>query len=239
MDLKKILEKYFKEQLSDEALTEITTLFESGVNEAVKAKLEEKENALEESNKADMEAFKSELVDKLSEYVNLAVGEFIEENQKGLEDGVKVKIAENVMSGLMNVLKDQHVQIPEGETDVVKDLEEKLATTEGKLNDSINAGIEDKAQVLEYEKALSFKKLTGQAELSEMDSEKVLDLLDGIEADDIETFEEKTQIMIDKVKEDAGNDDDGDPGDGSNHEDLNEKVNDDGSDDSPIDQYVP
>lgn len=238
MDLKKILEKYFKEQLSDEALTEITTLFESSVNEAVKAKVKEKEASLEETNKADMETFKSELVDKLSEYVKLSVGEFITENKKGIEDGVKVKIAENVMSGLMGVLKDQHVNIPEGETDVVKDLEEKLSETEGKLNDAINSGIEDKAQVLEYEKALSFKKLTAAAELTEMDSEKVLDLLDGIEADDIETFEEKTQIMIDKVKADAGNDDDDDPGDG-NHEDLNESVNDDETGESQIDQYLP
>jgi hypothetical protein len=238
MDLKKILEKYFKEQLSDEALTEITTLFESGVNEAVKAKMTEKEASLEETNKAEMKTFKGELVDKLSEYVKLAVGDFIDENQKGIEDGVKVKIAENVMNGLMGVLKDQHVNIPDGETDVLKDLEEKLAKTEGKLNDSINSGIEDKQQVLEYEKALSFKKLTANAELSEMDSEKVLDLLDGIEADDVETFEEKTQIMIDKVKEDAGNDD-GDPGDGSNHEDLNEQVNDDDTGGSQIDKYLP
>lgn len=235
MDLNKILEKYFKEQLSEDALKEINTLFESGVNESVKAKLEEKEAALDESNAAEMKKFKSELVAKLSEYVELAVKEFIEENKKGLEDGVKVKIAENVMSGLMSVLKDQHVNVPEGETDVIKDLEEKISELKGKLNDSMNAGIEDKAQILEYEKALSFKKLT--SELTEMDQEKVLDLLDGIEADDIETFEEKCQIMIDKVKED--DDDAGDPGDGNNHEDLNESVNDDEETGSSIDEYLP
>ncbi len=236
--LKEILEKYFKEQLSDEALTEIETLFESGVNEKVKELLAEKEAELEKTNKADMQTFKDELVAKLSEYVELAVGDFIEENQQDIENGVKVKIAENVMGSLVKVLKEQHVNIPEGETDVVKDLEGEVKGLKEKLNDAVNSDIDNKNQVLEYEKALSFKKLTGNADLSEMDSEKVLDLLDGIEADDIETFEEKTQIMIDKVKEDAGNTD-GDAGNTDGHEDLNESVNNDEPGENSIDQYLP
>lgn len=242
MDLKKILEKYFKEQLSDEALTEITTLFEAAVNEKVKEAIVSTESDLEESNKAEMEKFKNELVDKLSEYTKVAVDEFIDENRPGIESDVKVKIAEGIAKGIANVLKEQYIKVPESETDVVTDLEGKLKKQEDKLNESINSDIDNKKQIMEYEKALSFKKLVSEADLTDVDAEKVLDLLDGIEADSIETFEEKTNIIIAKVKEDGNSDDDDDD---DSHNDLNESINDDddddgaGGDDSEIDQYLP
>ncbi len=242
MDLKKILEKYFKEQLSDEALTEITTLFEAAVNEKVKEAIVSTESDLEESNKAEMKKFKNELVDKLSEYTKVAVDEFIDENRPGIESDVKVKVAEGIAKGITNVLKEQYIKVPESEIDVVTDLEGKLKKQEDKLNESINSDIDNKKQILEYEKALSFKKLVSEADLTDVDAEKVLDLLDGIEADSIETFEEKTNIIIAKVKEDGNSDDDDD--DDNSHNDLNENINDDdddgsGGDDSEIDQYLP
>jgi hypothetical protein len=156
---------------------------------------------------------------------------------------VKVKVADGIAKGITNVLKEQYIKVPESEIDVVTDLEGKLKKQEDKLNESINSDIDNKKQILEYEKALSFKKLVSEADLTDVDAEKVLDLLDGIEADSIETFEEKTNIIIAKVKEDGNSDDDDD--DDNSHNDLNENINDDddddgsGGDDSEIDQYLP
>lgn len=239
MDLKKILEKYFKEQVSDEALTEISTLFEAALNEKVKDAIVAKETALEESNKTEMAKFKTELVDKLSEYAKVAVDEFITENRPAIETDIKVNISENVMKGLMAVLKEQYIVVPEGETNVVADLEAKGKKVEKKLNESINSGIDDKKQILEYEKALTFKRMIAEAEMTDVDAEKVLDLLDGIDAENVESFEEKTKIIINKVKEDAKA---GDDVDLDNKDDLNEKVENDDvdlDDDSAIDQYLP
>lgn len=232
MELKDILKKSFQENISDEAITEIETLFESAVNEKVKTEVADKESTLEESNQADIKEFKSQLVEKLSEYVSIAVAEFIEENKVDIHSDVKVKIAEKVMGGLTSLLKDQFVVVPEGETDVVKDLEDKKSDLEGKLNDSMNENIENKNQILEYEKAINFTKLVSKHSLSDSDEEKVLDLLDGIEADSIETFEEKTEIIIGKVKgsKDVQKKE-------KDKEDLNEKVNDDDSD-NPLDEYL-
>jgi hypothetical protein len=240
MDLKKILEKYFKEQVSDEALTEISTLFEAALNEKVKDAVVAKETDLEESNKTEMAKFKTELVDKLSEYAKVAVDEFIDENRPAIETDIKVNISENVMKGLMAVLKEQYIVVPEGETNVVADLEARGKKVEAKLNESINSSINDKKQILEYEKALTFKRMIAEAEMTDVDAEKVLDLLDGIEAENVESFEEKTKIIITKVKEDAKVDDD----DLVNKDDLNESVDDvdldaDNNDDSAIDQYLP
>lgn len=246
MDLKKILEKYFKDQLSEEAMTEIETLFEAAINEGIKKGVEAKEQELEESNKEELAKFKAELVDKLSEYTKVAVGEFIAENAPALQSEVKVNVSETVMKALVGVLKEQYVVVPEGETDVVADLEAKNAEMTEKLNASINSDIDNKKQILEYEKALSFKKMVAESDLTDVDAEKVLDLLEGIEAEDIETFEEKTKIIIAKVKEDLKESDDDDA---DNGDDLNEDVNDDDDkngenlnedeQNSEIDQYLP
>ena len=240
MDLKKILEKHFKEQLSDEALTEISTLFEAAVNEKVKEAIVEREDALEESNKAEMKTFKEELVDKLSEYSKVAVDEFIDDNRPGIESEVKVAVSESIVKGVVALLKEQYINVPESETDVVADLEGKTKKLETKLNEAINSDIDNKKQILEYEKALSFKKMCAESDLTDTEAEKVLDLLDGIEADSIERFDEKTKIIIEKVKDDSNDDDD----DG-NREDLNESLDgddnaeEDAGDKSEIDIYLP
>jgi hypothetical protein len=242
MDLKEILKKYFKDALTEEALLAISTLFEAALNEKVKVKLVEKEAELEETNKVEMAKFKVELVNKLSEYSTVAVDEFVTENAPAIESEIKVNVSEAVMTGLMSVLKDQYIVVPEGETNVVADLEAKVAAVNEKLNDSINAGIESSKQITEYEKALTFKRLISEADVSAVDAEKVLDLLDGIDAEDVETFEEKTKIIIDKVvddKTDAGDDDPNKKKDDLDESVIDPKDADDDTNDSTIDAYLP
>jgi hypothetical protein len=234
------LKKHFKDQVSEEALTEISTLFDAALNEKLKVALAEKETELEDSNKTDMAKFKVDLVNKLSEYSAVAVEEFITENKPGIESDIKVSVSESVMKGLMALLKEKYIVVPEGETDVVADLEGKVTASNDKLNESINAGIEDKKQILEYEKALTFNRLIGEGDVTDVDAEKVLDLLEGIEAEDVEAFEEKAKIIIAKVIEDKEED----PDKGKKKDDLNENVNLDENDEnntdkSEIDKYLP
>lgn len=188
-----------------------------------------------------MAKFKVELVDKLSEYSKVAVDEFIEENIPAIESDIKVNVSEAVMKGLMALLKEQYIVVPESETDVVADLEGKVTKVNEKLNDSINSGIESQKQILEYEKALMFKRLISESDVTDTDAEKVLDLLEGVDAEDVEAFEEKTKILIAKVVEDA-NDENDDPnknkGDSLN-EGVNHDENDENDGDSQIDIYLP
>jgi hypothetical protein len=170
----------------------------------------------------------------------VAVDEFITENKPGIESDIKVSVSENVMKGLMTVLKESYIVVPESETDVIADLEGKVTTANAKLNDSINSGIEGQKQILEYEKALTFKRLITEADVTDVDAEKVLDLLDGVDAEDVEAFEEKAKILIAKVIEDGSDPDD----DGKNKDDLNENVNleneeDENKDKTGIDKYLP
>jgi hypothetical protein len=242
MELKDVLKKYFKDAVSEEALTEISTLFDVALNEKVKTQLVEKEAEIAETNKVEMAKFKVELVNKLSEYSTVAVDEFMTENAPAIQSEIKVNVSEAVMSGIVSVLKNQYIVVPEGETDVVADLEGKLAKVNEKLNDAINSGIESGKQIDEYEKALTFKRLIAESDVSAVDAEKVLDLLDGIDAEDVEAFEEKAQIIINKVIEDKTIDEDDLKN--KNKDDLDESVIDpkddlDNENKSEIDAYLP
>jgi hypothetical protein len=237
MKLEEILKKYFEEHMSDEALSEIKTLFEATVADAVKSSVKEatktKETELEEKYSDELSEFKADLIDKLNSYVSLCVEEFITENKPMIESEIKVEMAAKVMESLSAVLKDQHVEIKEEDVDVVKDLETKNAELTTKLNDSINEGIESKKQTIEYQKAMKFKEMTEN--LVDTDAERVLDLMENVDADDIATFETKLKTVLTKMVAPAASNDDDPEG-----EDLKEEIIDPNkADENSVNQYAP
>ena len=237
MKLEEILKKYFKEHMSDEALQEIDTLFEATVAEAVKSSVDEKtktkETELEEKYSSELAEFKSDLIDKLNSYITLCVEEFVAENKPMIESEIKVEMAAKVMESLSAVLKEQHVEIKEEDVDVVKDLETKNTELTTKLNDSINEGIESKKQTMEYQKAMKFKEMTEG--LVDTDAERVLDLMENVDAEDIETFEKKLKTVLTKMVPAAEADVDHPEG-----EDLNEEIIDPNvDDDKSVNKYAP
>lgn len=203
MDLKEILEKYFKDALTEEAMVEINTLFEASVQEKVGEQVDEsiktKETELEEKVAGELSEFKLNLTEKLYEYLGVAVGEFVEENKVEVANSMKVEMAEKVIGQLKDTLKDNFVNIPESEIDVVKDLEEKNSKLESKLNTSLNENIDNKKQNFEFEKAIAFTKLSEN--LSDVDREKLFDLVEGIQFEDVADFEKKVGIVLTKLTE--------------------------------------
>lgn len=230
MDLKEILEKYFKEALNEEAIVEFTTLFEASVQEKVNAEVAEavkiKEEELEEKVASDLSEFKANLTEKLNEYAGVAVTEFVEENKVEMENSMKVEMAEKVIGQLRTTLGENYIVIPESEIDVVKDLEEKNSALEAKLNVSLNESIESKKQTFEFEKALAFKEIAEK--LSDVDREKLLDLTEGIQFENIEDFKKKVGIVMTKLTESTSHKKEIK----DEFENLNEKENE-------IDKYLP
>ena len=201
MTLKEILEKYFKEALTEDAVKEIETIFEATVNEKVNEKAEkvitEKETTLEEKNAEDLVAFKTEIVEKLNDYVEMAVNEFTESYEDEIKSSIKTDIAEKAIESLKTVFVENYVEIPESEIDVIKSLEEKVESANKTLNELVEEKIELKNQCFEYEKAIKFKELTEN--LSDVKKEKVISLCEGLVFNDIEDFESKVKIVIEKI----------------------------------------
>lgn len=201
MKIKELIDKYFKEVIkeSPEISDEITAIFEGEVSATIKEKMELKEKEFETANTKDLKEFKESLVDKLDEYIELSMKEFVTENKINIEKGMKIDLAEKTFSAIKTLFTEADIKIPEGEIDSVKELKENITALSAKLNEAVNSDIDSKKQVLEYEKSMKFVSMT--EDLSDTSKEKLLTLLENINCADIEDFEKKVTILKETVIE--------------------------------------
>ena len=115
MDIKAILEKYFKDvTLTEDVKTELETIWTTAITEAVNQKIEEvkkeTEERLEEQCRVDLNEFKETLVDNLNKYLDYAVDEFVKENELAEISKVKVEMAESTMKGLLDIIGGHYIK---------------------------------------------------------------------------------------------------------------------------------
>lgn len=201
MNIKELMEKYFKDVLKDnpDFENEINTVFESAVSEEVAKKVELKETELNASNEKEMKEFKENVVEKLDEYISLSVEEFVEENKTAIESDMKVALAEKTFSTIKTLFTEASIEIPEDQKSIVVDLEKKVETITAKLNEAVNGEIDSKKQIFEYEKTMKFVALS--KDLSESAKEKLLSLLENISCENVEEYEKKAAILKENLIE--------------------------------------
>ena len=190
-----------KEKLGDSFTEELVTEFQANieimVNEKVQEQLSAKETELEEKAAEEMSDFKESLIESLDTYVQYAADEYLKENEIAIEAGIKVNAAEQIIEAAKNVFNVVGLEIPESEVDKVKEIEGELEESNTRLNESIEKEINSKAQIFELEKAVSFQKATDS--LTESQVEDVFGLLEGLEYKDIDDFDRKVKIVMEKV----------------------------------------
>lgn len=155
-----------------------------------------------------MTEFKDSLIESLDKYIEYASEEYMEENKVAIESGAKVLAAEKIIEAARGVFAEVGLEIPDSEVDHVKEIETKLDEQTEKIDTMINESIESKKQNFEYQKAISFQKLT--TKLAESKIEDVFTLLEGLEYKDIEDFDRKVKIVIEKVNNKKVTDDESD-----------------------------
>lgn len=197
--LEAIKAKLGEDVISEELIADLRSEFEVMVNEKVQELIITKEKELEEDSAKEMTEFKDSLIESLDKYIEYATDEYLKENEVALEAKTKVEAATKIIEAAKGVFAEIGLEIPESEIDRVKELEEEIKEVNEKLNNSIEEIIEAKKQNFEYEKAISFQKLT--TDLAESKIEEVHTLLEGLEYSDIEDFERKVKIVMGKIKD--------------------------------------
>lgn len=234
MDIIKLLKKHFGKDVLTEAVgNEIKTMFDVAVSEKVNEIKDAKVKKLEEKYAEELTTFKTDLIDRLNEYIEMAVNEFAEENKPNIEIDAKVKMAENVINKIRETLKENYVEIPETEIDVVKDLQAQVTDLKGKLDNSLNENVSSKKQMFEFEKAIAFSKLTEN--LTDVKRDKVMGLVENINIETIDEFKNKLGIIISNLSENDNNNDN------NNNDDdlLEENLNNNDQEEYEIDKYLP
>ena len=181
------------EELSEEFTDKATTIFEATVN----AKLvelhvhmsEEFNQKLEE----EKETFRTELTDRVDEYLEYVTEEWMKENQVAIENALKVEVAETFIQGIKNLFQENYISIPEDKVDLVDDLQKQKEELEGKLEESVKSNIEAKKASEELERFKIFSESCAGLTMTQID--KLTSLSEGIEYESNEDYKSKIDLL--------------------------------------------
>lgn len=236
MKIEDIVCKYLStEVLTEEAKVEITTLFDAAVSEKSNELVEAKEEELKEKYSEDLVEFKNMITDKLNDYIELSVDDFLKENEEENVDIVQTEMAKNVLGKLINVLQENYIEVSPTDIDAVKDLSNNVKDLKGQLDEMSTAKIEAENQIEEYKKSLVLFEMTKN--LTDVEREKIISLIENVDVNDIDEFKTKAKIIIENFVEDSKKKEDD-----NNSTLIEEDLNLNSDDDNPkneIDCYLP
>jgi hypothetical protein len=140
------------ETISEEFKSKVTTIFEARVTDKV-AQIEEETEAryagmLEEA----VESVKTDLTEKVNDYLSYVVEQWIADNEIAIESGLRSELTEEFIAGLRNLFAEHYIDVPAEKVDLVDELASKVEDLEGKLNEEIERGIETKKSLVEARK---------------------------------------------------------------------------------------
>lgn len=119
-----------------------TSIFEAAVNarvEQIQAELvrQSRDVFIEEVATA-----KSDMAEKLDDYMNYVVSEWMNENELAIDSGIQTEVTESFMNGLRDLFESHYIEVPESKVDLVDALTSKVDALTGKLNESIHENVQ-------------------------------------------------------------------------------------------------
>jgi len=192
------------EDMSEEFKEKAATIFEAAVKSKTREELtritEEQQNAMA----FEINEYKDTLSEKVDQYLDYVVEEWMKENELAIERGLKGEIAEDFISGLKQLFEDHYIDVPDEKYDVLEAQSEKIAELEEQLNSIMEQNIEMKTANSELVREQVI--LEAASDLSDTQFEKFKSLTEEIDFKDQDTFREKLDTLKEsyfpKVKSD-------------------------------------
>ena len=182
-----------EEELSDEFKTKASTIFETAIKSKVRTELEKIHAKNEDSAKKVAEETMTSVVEKVDDYLNYVVEQWMTENELAIERGLKGEIAEDFISGLKGLFEDHYIDVPDEKYDI---LEANLTKIE-ELEDKLNKQMEENVQLKKAKGELVKESMIADVAdgMTDTETEKFQSLVDDVEFSDEESYKEKLQTI--------------------------------------------
>ena len=181
------------EELSEEFRVKAATIFEAAVTARVNEESKALQEAFEESLTEEVEKIKTDLAEKVDDYVSYATKQWIEENALAVEHGIKNEMAESFFNGLKDLYTEHNFTVPEEKFNLLDGMTGELDEMEKKLNEQIDTNIALQKRIGEYSKMeIVNDAATG---LAETQKEKLASLAEGVEFENEEDFRNKIETI--------------------------------------------
>jgi len=183
--------------LSDEFKNKVSVVFEAAINEQVKEKVTAVESQLQEQLEAELQESLTtkveEIVENLDKYLDYVVDEWMAENEIAIEAGIKVEMAESLMSGLKDLFEEHNIDVDDETVDVVTGLEEQVAAFTEKENELVNSNIELAQQIADMKAEKVFEEMTQDLTVSQQERMKTLS--EKLDTADLESYTTNLQTI--------------------------------------------
>lgn len=179
--------------LSEEFKQKTAILFES----ALKSKLSEEVDRLEAQYKSELaeevSSTKSDLVEKVDNYLNYVVETWMEDNKLAVQNGLRTEIAETFMEKMKDLFTESYIDVPESKVDLVDELAESVDELESKLNEQTQKVIDTTVELEGYKRNTIIREAS--RDLAETQVEKLKSLVEDVDFGSEELFTEKVNTI--------------------------------------------
>ena len=127
--------------ISEEFKTKAATIFEARVLDRVSQIQEQIETEYAGKLEEAVESIKSDLTEKVDDYLSYVVEQWMAENQIAIESGLRSELTEEFIAGLRNLFAEHYIDVPSEKVDLVDELATKVEELESKLDEEIERGM--------------------------------------------------------------------------------------------------
>ena len=179
--------------ISEEFKSKVSTIFEARVNDRVTQIEEEIETRYAGMLEEAVEAVKTDLTEKVDDYLSYVVEQWMEENAIAIETGLRAELTEDFIAGLRNLFAEHYIDVPAEKVDLVEELAGKVEELESKLNEEIERGVGFAKALVESRKVEIAREVTEG--LTATQAEKIKSLAEGVEFSTEDEYKSKLETV--------------------------------------------
>ena len=202
--------------LSDGFKDKAATIFEAAIKSKLTEEIDRLEAKYEEELAEEISSTKEDLVEKVDNYLNYVVEQWMEDNQVAIQSGLRTEIAEKFMNNLKDLFTESYIEVPEAKVDLVDELAAEVEELETAHNEAIakTLSMQEELEGLKREKIIA----EASDDLAATQVEKLKKLAEDVDFESEETFAEKVATIKESyftkkstesadIEEDASDDD--------------------------------
>ena len=181
------------EELNEEFKSKAKTIFEAAVTSRVNDELKVMQESFESALTEEIDKVKTELAEKVDDYLSYAAESWMKENELQIEHGIKTEMAESFFDGIKNLFVEHNFTVPEEKFNLLDGMAEELDDMEKKLNEQIDTNIDLNKRIGGFRKMEIVNEIA--VGLAETEKEKLTKLAEGVEFETEEDFKSKVETI--------------------------------------------
>jgi hypothetical protein len=143
-------------------------------------------------------AVTEELVERIDDYLNYVVEEWMQENRLAVEQGLRTEITENFISNLRGLFAESYIEVPEEKLDLFESTVEEVQNLDGELKTQVEKNMELVEEVEQLKCEIVFREIAEG--LADTDVEKLRRLAEDLDFDTVEQFAEKVAVLRENIE---------------------------------------